>query len=164
MTGDGRTRVGAYAICLDESGRILLCRIAPAVKPGGFWTLPGGGLEFGERPVVAVLRELTEESGYQGEIIELADVSDRLFPGPVDGLDGRMHAIRIVYRVRIVGGTPRDEVDGSTDTCAWFTLDEASRLNLGGLAQHALSLAEAGARTDASVMAAEPDAPDDTGS
>ena len=32
-----------------------------------------------------------------------------------------MHAIRIVYRVRIVGGELRDEVDGSTDTCAWFT-------------------------------------------
>ena len=32
-----------------------------------------------------------------------------------------MHAIRIVYRVRIIGGELRDEVDGSTDTCAWFT-------------------------------------------
>ena len=54
-----------------------------------------------------------------------------------------MHAIRIVYRVRVTGGELRDEVDGSTDTCAWFTLDEASRLNLGGLAKHALSLAAA---------------------
>ena len=54
-----------------------------------------------------------------------------------------MHAIRIVYRVRVIGGELRDEVDGSTDTCGWFTLDEAARLNLGGLAQHALSLAAA---------------------
>jgi hypothetical protein len=38
------------------------------------------------------------------------------------------------------------------------------RLNLGGLAQHALSLAEAGARADARAMAEEPAAPDDTGS
>ena len=32
-----------------------------------------------------------------------------------------MHAIRIVYRVRVVGGELRDETDGSTDTCRWFT-------------------------------------------
>ena len=31
-----------------------------------------------------------------------------------------MHAIRIVYRVRIVGGELRDETDGSTDTCRWL--------------------------------------------
>jgi len=144
MTADGRTRVGAYAICLDETGRILLCRIAPTVKPGEFWTLPGGGVDFGERPAAAVLRELTEESGYEGEIIELADVSDRLFPGPIDGLEGRMHAIRIVYRVRITGGTLRDEVDGSTDTCVWFTPQVAARLHLAELARRALRSVAAG--------------------
>ena len=74
-----------------------------------------------------------------------------------------MHAIRIVYRVRVTGGELRDEVDGSTDTCAWFTPDEASRLNLGGLAQHALSLARPGP-SDASATVDEAAAPDDTGS
>jgi hypothetical protein len=54
-----------------------------------------------------------------------------------------MHAIRIVYRVRIVGGALRDEVDGSTDTCAWFTLDAASRLRLASLAQGCLRIAAA---------------------
>ena len=29
-----------------------------------------------------------------------------------------MHAIRIVYRVKVIGGDLRDEIDGSTDTCA----------------------------------------------
>ena len=141
MTGAQRTRVAAYALCRDEAGRILLCRIAPSILPGEVWTLPGGGLDFGEPPDLAVLRELAEESGYRGEIIALADVSDRLF---VDaGEAGRMHAIRIVYRVRITGGELRDEPDGSTDTCAWFTLDEARRLHLGALARRSLALAVA---------------------
>jgi ADP-ribose pyrophosphatase YjhB (NUDIX family) len=141
-----RTRVGAYAICLDDASRILLCRIAPWVLRGEVWTLPGGGLEFGEAPATAVLRELSEESGYEGEVIELADVSDRLFSGSADGpegADGPMHAIRIVYRVRIVGGALRDEVDGSTDTCAWFTLEAASRLHLASLARGSLRIAAA---------------------
>ena len=141
MTRGGRTRVAAYALSIDERGRILLCRIAPSVASGEIWTLPGGGLEFGEPPEVAVIRELAEESGYQGEVVGLADVTDRVLTDSEGG--GRMHAIRIVYRVRVTGGELRDEIDGSTDTCRWVTLEEASRLNLGGLAKHALTLAAA---------------------
>jgi ADP-ribose pyrophosphatase YjhB (NUDIX family) len=141
MTRGGRTRVAAYGLSVDEGGRILLCRIAPSVASGEIWTLPGGGLEFGEPPEVAVIRELAEESGYQGEVVGLADVTDRVLTDSDGG--GRMHAIRIVYRVRVTGGELRDEVDGSTDTCGWFTPDEASRLNLGSLAKHALELAAA---------------------
>lgn len=160
MTRAERTRVAAYALTTDENGRILLCRIAPSVAPGEIWTLPGGGLEFGEPPEVAVLRELAEESGYEGEVVGLADVKDRMLTDAEGG--GRMHAIRIVYRVRVTGGELRDEIDGSTDTCRWFTPGEASRLNLGGLARHALSLA-----AQAGETGAIPDAPlgaDDTGS
>ena len=141
MSGGERARVAAYALCVDESGRVLLCRIAPWVIAGEVWTLPGGGLDFGESPEVAVVRELAEESGYSGEIIELADVSDRLFADPDE--PGRLHAIRIVYRVRITGGDLRDEPDGSTDTCAWFTLDEARALHLWELARRSLTLAAA---------------------
>jgi 8-oxo-dGTP diphosphatase len=135
--GRERVRVAAYARCLDGEGRVLLCHIAPAVGAGDIWTLPGGGLEFGEAPSVAVIRELEEETGYQGEVEHLLDVSDRLFTSE-DGAD-RMHAIRLVYAVRIVGGTLRDEPDGSTDTCRWLTIDEASRLHLGELARRELS-------------------------
>ncbi|HYH93731.1 MAG TPA: NUDIX domain-containing protein [Candidatus Saccharimonadales bacterium] len=134
--GVERTRVAAYAVALDADGRILLCHIAPSVGAGDVWTLPGGGLEFGEAPEAAVLRELTEETGYTGELDGLLDVRDRVFDG-VDGTE-RMHAIRILYRVRITGGELRDEPDGSTDTCRWFHRDAARRLRLGELARHAV--------------------------
>lgn len=136
--GTDRTRVAAYAVAHDDDGRILLCHISPAVGVGDVWTLPGGGLDFGEAPQAAVLRELAEETGYAGELEGLAGVSDRIFR-EVDGAD-RMHAIRILYRVRIVGGELRDEPDGSTDTCRWFTPTEARKVRLGELARHALEL------------------------
>ena len=141
MSEAQRTRVAAYAIVRDEAGRILLCRISPSVIAGEVWTLPGGGLEFGEPPDVAVLRELAEEAGYDGEVVTLADVFSRTFPDTDEG--GRLHAIRIVYKVRITGGELRDEVDGTTDMCAWFTLEEADRLRLGDLAKRALAIAAA---------------------
>jgi hypothetical protein len=40
--------------------------------------------------------------------------------------------------VRIVDGELRDEPDGSTDTCRWVTLDEATGLRLGELARRAV--------------------------
>ena len=141
-TGTDRTRVAAYAVAHDDEGRILLCHISPAIGVGDVWTLPGGGLDFGEAPEAAVLRELAEETGYTGELEGLAGVSDRVFRG-VDGAD-RMHAIRILYRVRIVGGELRDEPDGSTDTCRWFTTREARKVRLGELARHALELPRGG--------------------
>lgn len=131
-----RTRVGAYALCRDDNGRILLVRYAPHIVDSELWTLPGGGVEFGEPPADTVLRELTEETGLIGKVEALLGVVDRV----IDASDGaRLHSIRLVYRVRITGGELRDEVDGSTDRCAWFEVEEARLLHLDGLALYALA-------------------------
>lgn len=131
----GRTRVAAYALLRDGDGRVLLCHIAPSVGIGDVWTLPGGGLEFGESPAAAVRREVEEETGLVTRVDRLLDVSDRLFARGDDPL----HAIRIVYRAEVIDGTMRDEPEGSTDMCRWFTLQEAAGLHLGELARRALT-------------------------
>lgn len=141
MSESTRTRVASYALCLDADDRILLCRIGPGEFETGFWTLPGGGLDFGEAPAPGALRELAEEAGLTGEIIDIADVDSQVY-GPRAGRPGEVHAIRVIYRVRVSGGTLRDEVDGSTDTCAWFPLDQARTLPLVDLAEHGIGLAE----------------------
>jgi len=133
---DDRIRVAAYAVVRDDRERVLLCHIHPGVGVGDVWTLPGGGLDFGEAPADAALRELEEETGFSGEIDHLLAVDDRLFTS-ADGTE-RMHAIRIVYAVRLTGGALRDEPDGSTDTCGWVAPEEAARLRLGELARHAI--------------------------
>jgi ADP-ribose pyrophosphatase YjhB (NUDIX family) len=112
--------------------------MAPSVIPGDVWTLPGGGLRFGESPETAVLRELGEETGHDGRIVRLVEVSDNLLRLP--SRPGTVHAIRIIYEVRVTGGQLREEFEGTTDACSWFTLDEARRLNLNDLAERALRL------------------------
>ncbi len=136
-------RVAAYALCVEDD-RILLCRIAPGYWSGvGSWTLPGGGLEFGEPPRDGALRELTEETGLDGEIEGLAEVLDwsGQWSHPLDGVDEAFHSIQIVYRVRITGGELRNEPDGSTDLASWFTRAEAEALPLVELAEAGLRLA-----------------------
>lgn len=135
------TRVAAYALCLDGD-RILLCRIAPGPWSAvGSWTLPGGGLDFGESPRHGALREVTEETGLEGEIERLAEVLDWSghWVHPDDDVAEAFHSIQVVYRVRITGGALRNELDGSTDVAGWFTRAEAEALPL-------VELAEAGVR------------------
>ena len=141
MNDQSRTRIASYALCLDAERRILLCRIGPGEHETGFWTLPGGGLDFGEAPAPGALRELEEEAGLTGDIVEIADVDSQVY-GPRGGRPGEMHAIRVIYRVQITGGSLRDEVDGSTDTCTWFPLVQARTLPLVDLAEHGIRLAE----------------------
>lgn len=138
------TRVAAYALCLDDGRRILLTRLAPDELKPGHWTLPGGGIDFGEAPAAAVLRELAEETGLTGEILSLAEVESWVRRGPVAAYAGEdFQAIQITYRVRVTGGTLRDEVDGSTDEAAWFTRAEIAQLPIVELVEAGLRLLDA---------------------
>jgi 8-oxo-dGTP pyrophosphatase MutT (NUDIX family) len=136
-----RTRVASYALCLDPGQRILLCRIAPHIKDGGWWTLPGGGIDFGEHPEATAIRELEEEAGLTGVVERLAGVDSRRYGAEETAAGEELHAFWIVYSVAVTGGTLRDELEGSTDTCAWFGRQEAEALPLVDLARFGLELA-----------------------
>jgi 8-oxo-dGTP diphosphatase len=53
----------AAAVIKDRQGRVLISRRPGHVHQGGLWEFPGGKLESGETPDVALKRELHEELG-----------------------------------------------------------------------------------------------------
>jgi ADP-ribose pyrophosphatase YjhB (NUDIX family) len=135
-----RTRLAAYAFAVDE-GRLLLCRIAPGYPGAGEWTLPGGGLDWGEHPEAGMHRELYEEAGLAGEIRGLLGVDSIVVEPP--GRDP-IHSIRIVYEVTARGEPRVTEVDGSVDDSRWIPLDGIAGLPVVDLVEFALEAAGIG--------------------
>lgn len=137
----GRTRLGGYALCTDDEGRVLLARLAAIEVDAGAWTLPGGGVDFGEHPDAAVIRELEEETGYVGEIEAIAGVFSHVYRRSRAAQGADLHFLGILYHVRVVGGAPRDELDGTTDTARWMSPAEIAEVRLVEIARYGVELA-----------------------
>ena len=85
------TVLGASALVIGGDGRVLLVR--HSYRAG--WSLPGGGVDRGEPPQQAVLRELQEEVGLTGGIAEFLG----LYTRPVGW------ATNLIALYRVTGGS-----------------------------------------------------------
>lgn len=62
---------------VERHGALLLVKRAPHLLEGGRWGLPGGFLDRDETLADAVLRELREETGWEGRVAGLLRVNSR---------------------------------------------------------------------------------------
>lgn len=125
-------RFAAYAIATDPQDNLLLTRIAPGYPGAGCWHLPGGGTDYGEQPGTALIRELVEETGQQGRLVELLGVAshrDAASLGP-EGYPIDWHGVRAFYRVIVDRPTEVavGDVGGSTSEARWMALADVTEL------------------------------------
>ena len=103
--GDGDTgwwvRLGAFAVIFDDAGRLLVCHR----RDLDVWDLPGGGVEPGEAPWDAVVREVAEETGLEVKVDALTGV----YRKPVE--------LVLVFTCWITGGALR--LTEETDAHDW---------------------------------------------
>jgi ADP-ribose pyrophosphatase YjhB (NUDIX family) len=134
-----RIRLGSYAWC-ERDDAVLLTRIAPRGPGAGEWTLPGGGLDFGEDPAAGAVREVREETGYEVATGALLGIHSAILE-PGETISGhRLHVVHVVYRATITGGELQQEFEGSTDLAAWIPfgdLDALPSVDLVGYARRA---------------------------
>jgi 8-oxo-dGTP diphosphatase len=115
-------RVAAYGLVLRDN-RILLTRLARRISADERWHLPGGGVDHGEDPRDALVREIREETGLPAEVGETAQVYSAHRPSMWrQGRRWDYQALRIVYDAWVPADAPEPrvvEVDGSTVDVAW---------------------------------------------
>lgn len=94
---------------------VMLIRRARAPFAGS-WALPGGFVDVGERVEDAARRELLEETGLRGDIVDLLGVwSD-------PSRDPRGHSVSVVFVCKIGGIIQIDAGDDAAEA-RWFPLD-----------------------------------------
>ncbi len=125
-----RQRVAAYAVVLSERG-LLATEYSDRTAVPGRWGMPGGGIDDGEQPVDAVLREVAEETDQQVVLEGLVSVQTSHWVGRSPrGTVEDFQAVRLVYRASCP--EPREprvlDVGGTTESAAWVPLAEWPRV------------------------------------
>lgn len=121
-----RQRLAAYGLVLSERG-VLATQFSELTAVPHLWGLPGGGIDQGESPASALIREVIEETGQQLEIQQLLDVqTDHWIGRSPSRVMEDFHAVRIIYAAYSPRATDPvvNDVGGTTADAAWVSLDE----------------------------------------
>lgn len=105
------------AIAINDNQQVLLTKRAPHLTRGGFFTVPGGFVDRDESTEQAVLRELKEETGYEGKIVSLFQIND----SPDRPREDRQN-IDFVYVVKVISG--EQQHNSEVTQIQWYSKDD----------------------------------------
>ena len=124
-----RQRLAAYGIVLSRRG-LLATQFSDLTAVPGLWGLPGGGINPGESPNQALIREVAEETSQEPDISHLLDVqTDHWIGRSPSRVIEDFHAVRIIY-----AASCQDPIDpvvndsgGTTAAAEWVPLERWTR-------------------------------------
>ncbi|MEZ5089104.1 MAG: NUDIX domain-containing protein [Micropruina sp.] len=126
-----RQRLAAYAIVLSQRG-LLATEFSERTAVPHSWGLPGGGIDQGENPSRAAIREAVEETGQHIEIAHLLDIqTDHWIGRSPAGIVEDFHAVRIIYAATCPEPTNPvvHDVGGTTASARWVPLPQWHRMH-----------------------------------
>ena len=117
-----RPILGVGAVIFEGDAILMVERGKEPLK--GYWSLPGGAVETGERLCEAIAREVFEETSLMVEVGPLVEVFERLMPDASG--DTEYHYVLLDYLCRVVAGTP--EAGDDSSAVAWVRREELRTL------------------------------------
>ena len=112
----------AVSAAIFRDDKILLVRRAQS-PARGFYSLPGGRVEFGETLHAALHREVDEETSLKIEIVDLAGWRE-----VVPGTTGGGHYLIMSFAARWIRGEP--VLNGELDDFKWLAPDALGDLKI----------------------------------
>ena len=113
----GLRHLVVHALAIKD-GKILLVKRAQRIIEGGKWGLPGGFLDRDETLEECAIRELKEETGYEGKVKELL----RINSNPNRRNDGGRQ--NVAFEIFVEAGEKTGEMDWEQTEVKWFDLDK----------------------------------------
>ncbi len=116
--------LGVGAIVFAGEKILLVERGKPPLE--GFWSLPGGLVEIGERLEDAAAREVFEETGLRVAVQSLATVFERIMPDAAGRPE--YHYVLVDFYCKLLGGDLRPGDDSRR--AEWFDLSALASLSV----------------------------------
>jgi 8-oxo-dGTP diphosphatase len=112
--------VAVGAMIFNENNELFLSKRSQKCKnEKGCWEVPGGGVNFGEKLVDAIKREMKEEYGIDIVIVKQFPAADHIIPHE------KQHWVPTTFLAKLnKGNEPKIMEKGKCDAIGWFSLDK----------------------------------------
>ena len=131
--------IGVYALAIRDDS-VLLVKKARGPYTGK-WDLPGGSLEFGEKPLEGLSREVLEETGLSVQKSDLLNVlSHTVIYELANGEKEEMYHIGIIYKV-ILNSSENLKItaDGEdSNGASWLKINEINETEFSPFASQSI--------------------------
>lgn len=110
--------VGCGALIINDSNETLLIkRTSKSKNEAGFWSKPGGKVEFGETVESAIIREIKEELDIDIELTGFINFTNHIIKSE------NQHWVALSYLAKINKGIPRNMEPEKIAEIKWFSFD-----------------------------------------
>lgn len=139
MEFNKKIRVGSYGLIIKDGQIALIKKAVGGYK--GLLDLPGGGIEQGEEPEEALIRELKEEAGVDVINYELLTVTSKRLKWNYEEFNEDLHQIGILYKVELKDYKLKEDGDGlDSNGCNFYEIDKLSKDKITPFTLKALNL------------------------